>query len=386
MQTIIKSKMRAEIVTALRKQGYKVHQNTFVLRNEDRDAKRNVHLIAKSERISQRKEFILKKSSLIEKYLLDGNKIEIDKIKPKLIEVSPDSEWETLFRWWNLVWWSLPYEHAYGRQMRFVVWDQYHNAPIGLIGLQSPILSWSVRDDHLGIPPAVRDYWVNQSLSAQRLGALPPYNYALGGKLVAYLMTSDIVRNKYRQKYTGLKTVLQKRKLPAGLLFITTTGAYGKSSVYTRLKYQDQYVARFIGYTQGSGSFHIPNALFDNLVSFLQHKGYDVRRGYGSGPSRKLRLIDQALKLLEFDNGAVHGVKRAVYLFPFVKNLTDVIQKNKSPKWHHRTVKGLTDFWKKRWAIPRTQSKLSYLDFSAKNFMKQVKNDLNHPERICKGK
>ena len=121
-------------------------------------------------------------------------------------------------------------------------------------------------------------------------------------------------------------------------------------------------------------------------MSFLQHKGYDVKRGYGSGPSRKLRLIDQALNLLGFDNGAVHGVKRAVYLFPFVKNLTDVIQKNKRPKWQRRTIKELTAFWKKRWAIPRIQKNKSYLDFSAKNFIKQVKKDLDHPERICKGK
>ena len=203
MQTITKNKMRSEITTALRRQGYKVYQNTFVLKNEDRDAKRNVHLVAKSERIVRRKEFILRKCRLIEKYLIDGNKLEIEKIKPKLIEVFPDSEWETLFRWWNIVWWSLPYEHAYGRQMRFIVWDQYHKAPIGLIGLQSPILSWSVRDEHLGIPPATRDYWVNQSLSAQRLGALPPYNYVLDDQLLPYrsrLLFSPSLKNV--QTYT----------------------------------------------------------------------------------------------------------------------------------------------------------------------------------------
>lgn len=43
----------------------------------------------------------------------------------------------------------------------------------------------SVRDSALGILPAKRDYWVNMSMNAQRVGALPPYNDLLGGKMAA---------------------------------------------------------------------------------------------------------------------------------------------------------------------------------------------------------
>jgi hypothetical protein len=378
--------IRRELIGILKKQGYQVGRSAFTLNNVDRDKKREVHSLAKAERIGKRKDFIIKNVDLIKKYMIDGEKLNVEKIKPRLIEVEPDSKWELLFRWWNLVWWSLPYEHAYGRQIRFIVWDEYHKAPIGLIGLQSPILSWSVRDNYLGIPIDTRDYWVNQSLSAQRLGALPPYNHVLGGKLVAYLMTTDIVRNKFKQKYSGVKTILKKRKLPSRLLFITTTGAYGKSSVYTRLKYQDEYVARFIGYTHGSGSFHIPSSLFDKLVELLASEGYDVKRGYGSGPSRKLRLITQALHLLRFENGSTHGVQRAVYLFSFVKNLGDVIQKDSSPKWYHRSIKDLTEHWKTRWALPRIQKDISYKSFRGEIFLKDALGCLDAPEKICKGK
>lgn len=382
----LQKKMRKELVKILKKQGYQVGKSSFTLNNIDRDKKREVHSLAKAERIGTRKDFIIRNVELIKRHLINGADLEVEKIKPRLIEVNPDSNWEVLFRWWNLVWWSLPYEHAYGRQIRFIVWDEYHKAPIGLIGLQSPILSWSVRDEHLGIPIDTRDYWVNQSLSAQRLGALPPYNQVLGGKLVAYLMTADTVRNKFKQKYSGIKTILKKRKLPPRLLFITTTGAYGKSSVYTRLKYQEEYVARFIGYTHGSGSFHIPNSLFDKFVEFLASEGYDVTRGYGSGPSRKLRLITQALHLLGFENGSTHGVKRAVYLFPFAKNLNEIIQKNSRPKWNHRSIKSLTEHWKMRWALPRIQRDLLYRDFNGEKFIKDAINNLEHPEKICKGK
>lgn len=386
MQTLSQLAIKRKLMKVLRQQGYDVGKKSFSLGSADRQIKRGVHSLAKVERLEKRKDFIKRQSAFIKQKLINGIDLVVEKIKPRLIEVKANSDWETLFRWWNLVWWSLPYERAYGRQIRYVVWDQYHKAPIGLIGLQSPILSWSVRDDYLGITKEGRDYWVNQSLSAQRLGALPPYNYVLGGKLVAYLMTTDTVRKKFEDKYSGVKTLMRKRKLPSNLLFITTTGAYGKSSVYTRLKYEEEYVAKFIGYSHGSGSFHIPNALFDKLVKLLEQEGYDVRRGYGSGPSRKLRLITQSLRLLGFENGSSHGVQRAVYLFPFVNNLTDVIKSDARPKWYHRNIKELTQYWKKRWAVPRIEKDQTYKTFNGHKFIEEALSSLNQPEKICRGK
>lgn len=376
--------LKNEFVTIFKKQGYAIKRDgLIVLRENDREAKRRAHAIAKRERIITHLDFIKGKSDEMQKYMVDGKNLDIKKIDPVLIEVEAESKWEEMFRWWNIIWWSLPYERAYGRQMRFIVWDKYHNAPIGLIGLQSPLLSWGVRDAHLEIPIDDRDYWVNQSLNAQRIGALPPYNTILGGKLVAMLMTSDPVRRSFSRKYKGQKTVLKKRILPANLLFITTTGAYGKSSVYARLKYESEPVAKFIGYTQGSGTFHVPNALYEKLILYLQKRKYDVRRGYGNGPSRKLRLIDHALSELGFQNGAVHGIQRAVYLFPLAKNLEKAIQRGVKPKWHRRPVEGMVNFWKERWAIPRAERDQSYLEFNSEEFVKKTMADLKKYKRYC---
>jgi len=383
MGKLSKTSLIKDINKILKKQGYLVKDKYFLLRGKDRELKRNVHMVAKAERIATHEKFILEKAKLAEQYLINGQDLNLDKIKPSLIEVKPNTTWEELFRWWNLVWWSLPYEHAYGRQMRFIVWDDYHNAPIGLIGLQSPILSWSVRDQYLGISPKTRDYWVNQSLSAQRLGALPPYNYLLGGKLVAYLMTTDYIRNRFTKKYRNQKTIIKNRKLPPRLLFITTTGAYGKSSVYTRLKFENEYVAKFIGYSKGSGSFHIPNNLFEKLVVFLKNKGYKTERGFGSGPSRKLRLVDQALNILGFKDGATHGVERAVYLFPLARNLRSVIKERARPIWVHRNVFELTEYWKKRWAEPRVLRDRRYLKYNGSRFLKKLLRDLKNSSKAC---
>ena len=50
--------------------------------------------------------------------MVDGSEIDPQEISLKIIEVKPNSFEAELFKWWNLVWWSMPYQHAYGRQMR----------------------------------------------------------------------------------------------------------------------------------------------------------------------------------------------------------------------------------------------------------------------------
>lgn len=384
MPTVVAKELKKEVASILRRQGYRVKPSgLFYLPHNDqeerREEQRKAHEISKAERVVQQEDFILKNLELVKSHTIDGRDLDIDKIDPVLIEVEAGSKEEILFRWWNVIWWSLPYERAYGRQMRFVVWDKYHNAPIGLIGLQSPILNWGPRDKYLGINPEKRDYWVNQSLNAQRVGALPPYNDILGGKLISFLMTSDVIRKKFKKKYGDKKTILKKRKLPSDLLFLTTTGAYGKSSVYggRQLKYNGEIVCKFIGYTQGTGTFHIPSALYEDLVLYLKKKGYEVERGYGNGPSRKIRIIDLALQLLGFANGISHGIKRALYIFPLASNLEDVIQKGKKPKWIRRSVKELTDFWKRQWAHPRAEKDQSYLEFDSADFISKTVADLD---------
>src|SRR3989344_1144786 len=378
------NKLKKNILQILKLQGYKVKSNGFFLKNEERDTKRQAHYIAKAERMLDNESLIIDNSEIIKQFMVDGKDLNVAKIDPILVEVQPGTKWETLFRWWNLVWWSLPYEKSYGRQMRFVLWDRYHKAPMGLIGLQSPILSWGVRDQYLGIGATDRDFWINQSLNAQRLGALPPYNNLLGGKLVAAMMSTDYVRRKFKEKYAKIKTLMKDRSIPADLLFITTTGAYGKSCVYSRFKMNGVDIAKFLGYTKGTCSFHIPNFLYEDLVLYLEKKNLDVQRGYGNGPSRKIRLIYQAMNLLGFKNGISHSIKRSVYLFPFAKNINEVINKNEKPKWTKRSQAEVVNFWKQRWAVPRAESDKRYLEFSKEKFLLETLGEFKKYKRVYK--
>ena len=375
--------LQNDVRKALRAQGYRVEAGQFSFNDGSVEGKRLLHQFSRIEKIQQNIDFVKYFRAKASNYVRESSEIEVGKIRPKLIMVKSGSEHEKFFRWWNMVWWSLPYSKSYGRQMRFLVWDEYHDCPMGIIGLQSPLLSWSVRDNYLGIKCGQRDYWVNLSMAAQRLGALPPYNKFLGGKLIALLMMSDDVRNAFKFKYQNKKTLILTRTLPANLLFITTTGAYGKSSVYNRLKFHDERICEFIGYTRGNGSFHVPDSLYERFIEYLRTTGSAANRGFGHGPSLKMRNINKAMNMLGFRNGSEHGMKRAVYLFPFVKNLPSVIKDDKNAVWSHRSVDSLTGYWQERWACKRVNDYQKTL-FSKKRFLENLDDDLARCNELIK--
>src|SRR5690606_18661658 len=88
------------------------------------------------------------------------------------------------------------------------------------------------------------------------LGAVPPYSYLLGGKLVALLAVSDEVRTAVADKYRGSVSRIGNKPFDGHLAMLTTSSALGRSSIYNRLRYQGQLVYRSVGYTRGSGEFH----------------------------------------------------------------------------------------------------------------------------------
>ncbi len=324
-------------------------------------------------------EFRKKKEDIIEKlkkkispHLRSGKEIDPYKIKLKLIEVKSGTKEAEIYKFWNYAWWSMPWQQPYGRQMRFLIWDEYHDAPFGLIGLQSPILRQAVRDNYLKLSKEMRDYWVNQSLNAQRVGALPPYNYLLGGKFVASILVSKEIRESYYNKYKNKKTLIKDRYIPPNLLFITTTSAFGKSSLYNRLKHKNHLLAKNLGYTQGYGSFHIPDDLYKEIINFLNKKGIDTKRKYGDGPSKKIKLLSKAFSLLNLPNFTQHGLKREFFIFELCSNLHNVIHNEANPLYYNYSFNELFEWWLKNKCIPRSQRVESWKDFDKDKFLEQI--------------
>lgn len=370
-----KEELRSKIIKSLKSQGFSINPHLRPKRNA-KDTFRKIHSERKLEKMRLHRRRLLENLKLVKEFSIDGKDVRPEDIELELKEVKPDSQEAELFFWWNLVWWSLPFEHPYGRQMRFLLWDKTRDAPFGLVGLQSPPLKMGIRDQYLGIGGKKLDYWINQSMYAQRVGALPPYNELLGAKMAALTLACSRLRKLYESKYDNMKTIISKRKIPAQLLFVSTTSAYGKSSVYERLKYYEEKICAFLGFTAGAGTFHLSEDMYEEILLFLKQKGIGTKRGYGHGPSRKLKLIDMAFNRLGLPNFTYHGIKRGFYLFPHVRNLSDVIHKNAKPKWYSRNFGDLTEYWKMRWCLPRAERINSWRNFTAKQYLNSVERTL----------
>ena len=368
--------LKEKIIAVLKEQGFKInpHIRPAIC---DKQAYKDVQQRSRLEQIAAHHDFLQRYRDKAQQYCRSGNDISPSKIDLELREVKSDSFEDNMFRWWNLVWWTIPYQRPYGRQMRFLLWDKTHDSVFGLIGLQSPILKMSVRDKALEIPNSELDIWVNKSMNAQRIGALPPYNQLLGGKMVALSLTSNEMRAAYQRKYANYTTIIKERSIGTDFLFITTTSAFGRSSLYNRLKYKGELVAESLGYTQGSGSFHIPQELYLEIIAFLASEGIDVSRGYGHGPSRKLKLLSSAFGRLGLREFEFHNIKREFYLFPLVSNLKMVIKNKEQPEYVNRPFDQLSEYWKERWALPRARRKPEWRDFKVSDFFGSVNGMLN---------
>lgn len=363
-----KSSLKKEIKNNLNDQGFFVNGKIEPLKYNKQFFK-EIQQQAKKRKLKDHKNFILNNIDKIKNKTIDGCNLIPEKINLKIIEIKPGSKHEKFYKWWNFMWWSMPYQQAYGRQMRFIIWDEYHDAPFGIIGLQSPVLKMSVRDDYLSIPKEELDVWVNRSMQAQRIGALPPYNDLIGGKMVAMAVASNEIRKAYKEKYSERKTIIEKRKLNADLLFITTSSAFGKSSIYNRLNYKDEKVAISLGFTKGYGTFQFPRKLYGKISDFLESHGVNTDTSFGSGPSRKIKLLNKAFSLLDLPTFSQHNIRREYFLFPLASNLKDVIANNISPRYYDRSFNNIFRFWLERWAIPRSKRVLKWKDFNSHEYI-----------------
>lgn len=287
-------------------------------------------------------------------YFASGHEIQPANISPVLMEVR--ETWQAdLFRLARLTW-SLPYTRGYGRRLRFLVMDDSNNKLIGVLGLQSPPLDFPARDRLFAYPEDRKVELVNQTMDIYTLGAVPPYGQLLGGKLIALTAASNKVRQAYLRKYGRRKTEMMGRELPANLVALTTTSAFGRSSIYNRLKYNSELVAQPIGFTEGYGSFHlIP--IYPLLRDYLKQQGVPVRGGFGAGPRIVWQTCTRAFDRLGLPRELLkHGVEREVFLLPMIRNLKDFMEGHASCPMHFdRPFSSLAQWWHERWLMPRAE-------------------------------
>ena len=332
---------------------------------------RALHNAQRNARLKVNRKFIAERLPELVEHFASGSDIDPALISPVLRRVSSDT-WESeLFRLASLTW-SVPVSNGFGRRLRYLVWDQHNDKLIGLIAIGDPVFNLSVRDNLIKWNHRTRGKRLVNMMDAYVLGAVPPYNKLLGGKLVACLVRSREIYNDFTRAYGNTTGIISRRKKKARLLAVTTSSSMGRSSVYNRLKLDGMQYFTPIGYTGGWGHFHIADDLFADLRDFLRQIGHpypDLHR-FGQGPNWRLRTTRVALSALGFKSDMLHhGVQREVFLCTLASNAARMLRTGKGrPQLSSLlTVEEIGRFAVQRWMLPRSERMPEYRNWSRRD-------------------
>jgi hypothetical protein len=355
MTTIIdESAERVAVRHALAAAGFRVAEDGSLCPPAgDKETLRRLHRPAVLHELATRQEWLRRHLPEYLPFFANGDEVVPERVAPALVEVTTEHQ-HHLFRVARLLW-SLPFSQGFGRRLRFLVMDASNGKLIGVLALQSPPLSFPSRDRLFRYPPGRKTELVNQTMDIQTLGAVPPYDRLLGGKLVALAAASNEIREAYWRRYAGRSTRMEQRVLPPHLVALTTTSAFGRSSLYNRLAYNGTVIAESLGYTEGYGTFHLLE-LYPLFRDLLEEQGMAPRQGFGNGPRPKWQTMVHALKCLGFSSDLLrHGVQREVFLFRLVDNLEAYMEgRAAEPRYRNTPFADLAAWWRERWLLPRS--------------------------------
>lgn len=258
-------------------------------------------------------------------HFADGSEVNPGRVSPELVPVLSGTDESALFRVAARLW-SVPVSRGFGRRLRYLVRDRHNGKLIGLLALGSPVFNLAARDAFVGWTARDRERRLTRAMDAYVLGAVEPYATLLGGKLVGSLVGSAEIAHDFATKYDGAVGRISGRAESPDLVFVTTTSALGRSSVYNRLRLRQtdgRDLVRFhsAGFTAGHGHFHVPEPIIEAMRALLvaQGRGFAENAEYGSGPNRRLRIVREGLAAAGLDAAlARHGVQREVFCVPTV--------------------------------------------------------------------
>jgi Druantia protein DruA len=318
--------------------------------------------------------FIISNAAKLLPFFASGADISIDEVSPRLQPIQAGTLEAKLFRFASFTW-SVPVSEGFGRRMRFLIWDNHNDKLIGLLALGDPVFNLNVRDRMLGWTSADRKERLVNVMDAYVLGAVPPYNQLLCGKLVSCLVRSKEVRDLFDRKYAGTRGIISHTKKHAQLLLVTTSSALGRSSIYNRLRLGGVDYFKPIGYTAGFGHFHVPTDLFELMRGYLRLRKHPYAGGnrFGNGPNWKFRAIRAALELMNVDRDILrHGIRREVFASRLATNADACLRGcAMAPDYLDlKSVAEISEAALERWIRPRAHRRPEFLHWRKEDVVK----------------
>jgi hypothetical protein len=237
---------------------------------------------------------------------------------------------------------SMPQSQVPGRILSVLVYDQYSKCYLGIIQLTTDLLKSELKDAYIHLDVTkkgrlkqhMRDHSINMSLCIP----VQPFGFNFcGGKLLTMLAFSIELHELYERRYSN------------SIALITTTSIHGKSVQYDRLKQ-----LKFIGYTKGFGTSHIPTSFIDKSKIYL-------KENYRESLLRKQsnwQLLKLLVQKLNIDGTQLfyHGKQRGIYCGWTGTNANEFLLKN-VPSFTKDKLESSDQsatFWKQRWAKQRS--------------------------------
>ncbi len=331
--------------------------------NYNKEIVRESMAFRRSEIISKNRSWINKNIDLARSNLASGYSVIKSEIIP-CISVCKTQEDFDLFRLLRY-YWSSPYSDYVGRRIKLIIRDVgLPSKPIiGIAALGSPIIHIPERDNYIGWNKLIRTRNLVKTMDLYVLGAVPPYNLLLGGKLISYLIASNELRRIYNNKYRGRRTLISNI-ISNQLIGLFTTSLYGRSSQYNRIKYNNRLLYTPIGDTLGYGSLHLSDETFMQMRLLLETNKIYIGHNFGEGPNWRVRLIRTAADLLGFNSDLLlkHSFRRSIYFVELAKNSKEIlVEKEKRPQYYDNSISELTEYWRTRWLNQR-KTNISIID------------------------
>lgn len=345
---------------------------------DEKAALRALHRRRRSEHLREERTFIREAYPRLAHHFASGSELRPQEISARLQLVKPGTEESDLFRLACLTW-GVPVSSGYGRRLRFIVWDSTARRLMGLIGLADPVFNLRTRDDVIGWSLEDRKERLVDVMNAYVLGAVPPYNMLLGGKLVSCLVRTREVRDAFSGRYRHTRGIISRRHKEASLAMVTTSSSLGRSAVYDRLTLSGTRYFEPVGFTSGWGHFHVPNKLFEEMRRYLQlrHHPYAAGHAFGQGSNWRLRASRAALELIGMDPDLLnHGVRREVFLCRLASNADRLLRGEVSRPLFKGllSVSEVSQLGVDRWVVNRAATRREFLNWKKE----QIERLLDH--------
>ena len=239
---------------------------------------------------------------------------EIEDLEP-YVEIVDDSKESTSWTEIRKLIHTMSFDANPGRNVKIYIKDRVSGKILGMISLASDVTSLGVRDKYIGWTQdnKYKDGKLNHTTIASTIVCTQPLGYNfLGGKLIACMATSEVVRKHWKEKYGQT------------LIAVGTTSLYGIHSQYNGIPH-----FKTLGESAGKVATKPDDSVYEGWHHWIKEnksEEYAIQTAEKEGVDGPATGVKQKVINMIFKEVGIkashyqHGFKRGVYFAQMYEN------------------------------------------------------------------